>query len=117
DDLRGLLNAESEESWILFRAWLLSALRAVGPFPVLALHGEQGCGKSTITRVLRELVDPNEAALRAQPRDDRDLVIAANNSWMPCWDNLSKLPIWLSDALCRLATGGAFATRQLYTDD
>src|SRR5262249_27076965 len=39
------------------------------------------------------------------------------NSWVTCWDNLSKLPIWLSDALCRLATGGAFATRQLYTDD
>jgi hypothetical protein len=27
------------------------------------------------------------------------------------------LPNWLSDALCRLATGGSFAVRQLYTDD
>jgi hypothetical protein len=27
------------------------------------------------------------------------------------------LPHWLSDALCRLATGGSFAVRQLYTDD
>jgi hypothetical protein len=27
------------------------------------------------------------------------------------------LPAWLSDALCRLATGGSFAVRQLYTDD
>ena len=24
---------------------------------------------------------------------------------------------WLSDALCRLATGGGFGTRQLYSDD
>ena len=26
-------------------------------------------------------------------------------------------PSWLSDALCRLASGGSFAVRQLYTDD
>ena len=27
------------------------------------------------------------------------------------------MPTWLSDALCRLASGGSFAVRQLYTDD
>ena len=27
------------------------------------------------------------------------------------------MPNWLSDALCRLATGGSFAVRQLYTND
>jgi hypothetical protein len=32
------------------------------------------------------------------------------------FDNLSSIPAWLSDALCRLATGGGFATRQLYSD-
>ena len=26
------------------------------------------------------------------------------------------LPAWIPDALCRLATGGGFAVRQLYTD-
>jgi hypothetical protein len=33
------------------------------------------------------------------------------------FDNLSGLPAWLSDALCRLASGGSFAVRQLYTND
>ena len=27
------------------------------------------------------------------------------------------MPAWLSDALCRLASGGSFAVRRLYTDD
>jgi hypothetical protein len=67
-------------------------------------------------RVLRALVDPNTAALRTTPRDERDLVIAANNGWLMALDNLSHLPDWLSDALCRLATGNGFATRELYTD-
>ena len=43
-------------------------------------------------------------------------MIAANNSWCLAYDNLSHVPAWLSDALCRLSTGGGFATRELYTD-
>jgi hypothetical protein len=45
------------------------------------------------------------------------LMIAANNGYLLAFDNLSGLPNWLSDALCRLATGGSFAVRQLYTND
>ena len=44
-------------------------------------------------------------------------MIAANNGHVLAFDNLSGLPGWLSDALCRLASGGSFALRQLYTDD
>jgi hypothetical protein len=44
-------------------------------------------------------------------------MIAANNGHLLAFDNLSGLPFWLSDALCRLASGGSFAVRQLYTDD
>lgn len=83
---------------------------------MLALFAEQGAGKSTTGRLLRALVDPNAAPLRSEPRDGRDLMIAANNSWCLAYDNLSHVPAWLSDALCRLSTGGGFATRELYTD-
>jgi hypothetical protein len=50
------------------------------------------------------------------PRDGRDLVIAASNSWILAYDNISHIPSWLSDAFCRMATGGGFATRELYSD-
>src|SRR5207344_770168 len=50
-------------------------------------------------------------------REERELMIAANNGYVLAFDNLSGLPSWLSDALCRLATGGSFAARRLYTDD
>lgn len=43
-------------------------------------------------------------------------MIAATNSWIVAFDNLSHLSIWLPDALRRLATGGDFATRELYSD-
>ena len=66
--------------------------------------------------MLRAVIDPNTAALRAEPRDGRDLIIAATNGWIIGLDNLSHLSPWLSDAICRLATGGGFATRELYSD-
>jgi hypothetical protein len=51
------------------------------------------------------------------PRDDRDLFIAASNSHILAFDNVSSVAPWISDTLCRLATGGGFATRTLHTDD
>jgi hypothetical protein len=81
------------------------------------LQGEQGSAKSTTARLLRELVDPSAVPLRAAPQSVRDLMISANAGWVISLDNLSHLPPWLSDALCRLSTGGGFATRELYTDE
>ncbi len=114
-DLRPFLNVD-DEGFILFCSWVLGALRPRGPYPVLDLIGEQGSAKSTAARIARALVDPNKAPLRSMPRDDRNLMISASNGWVHCFDNISWISDAMSDALCRLATGGGFATRQLYTD-
>jgi len=95
---------------------MLAALRPKGPYPVLVLQGEQGSSKSTTERLLRAAVDPNTAPLRSTPRSEHDLYIAGVSSHVIAYDNISKLPDWLSDALCRVATGGGFSTRQLYSD-
>jgi len=98
----------------LVLGWLVMTFRPRGPYPVLALVAEQGAGKSTTARVLRRLVDPNDADLRAEPREERDLWVAAVNGWLLALDNVSRLANWLSDALCRIATGAGFAARTLY---
>lgn len=103
--------------WPLVVAFLTASMRPRGPYPVLKLSGEQGSAKSTTARFLRSLIDPNAAPLRSEPKATRDLMIAANNAWVLCLDNLSTINGELSDALCRLATGGGFSTRTLYTDD
>ena len=97
-------------------AWLLAALRHGGPYPLLAVSGEQGSAKTVLSKILRALIDPNAAPVRTAPREERDLFIAASNGHLIAFDNLSDLPAWISDALCRLASGGSFAVRQLYTD-
>lgn len=115
-ELRQFLNCRDDTDFVLIVSWLLAALRPRGPFPVLNVCGEQGSAKSTLQRLLRALVDPNSAPLRAEPKEPRDLIISASNAWAVAFDNLSTIPPWLSDALCRLSTGGGFATRELYSD-
>ncbi len=114
--LRPFVNVASDDDFILIVALLVTWLRGEGPYPLLVEHGEQGSGKSTLTRVLKALVDPNRAPLRSVPKEPRDLMIAATNAHLLPFDNLSALPDWLSDSLCRLSTGGGFSTRRLYAD-
>lgn len=114
--LRSFLNVRCEDDWVLVIAWMLAVLGHSGPYPVLARAGEQGAAKSTFAAILRALLDPNTAPLRSLPRTDHELFIAAHNAHVLCFDNVSGLPGWMSDTLCRLATGGGFAVRQLFTD-
>jgi hypothetical protein len=116
NELREFLNLRSDDDWILFINALLAALLAHGPYPVLAMHGEAGSAKTTTGEIFRAMVDPNVSASRAMPKEIRDLMISANNAWTLVFDNLSYLPPWFSDCLCRLSTGGGFSTRQLYTN-
>jgi hypothetical protein len=114
--LAPFLNLASENDFVLVVAWLLGALRAGGPYPVLAVAGEQGSAKTVLSKLLRAVIDPSVAPVRALPRDERELFIAASNGHVLAFDNLSGLPPWLSDTLCRLTSGGAFSARRLFTD-
>jgi hypothetical protein len=117
DLLRDFINVKSRDDFYLLVAFILAAIRPEGPYPVLDLEGEQGSAKSTTAKLVKALVDPTKPTLRAAPRENRDLMIAARNGWCLAYDNLSGISDWLSDAMCRLATGGGFSTRTLYTND
>jgi hypothetical protein len=116
NELRPFLNLKADKDFVLAVAWVLAVLRNRGAYPVIVLAGEQGSAKSTFLAILRALLDPNTAPLRALPREDRDLFIAASNAHVLAFDNVAGLPPWISDTLCRLATGGGFAVGQLHTD-
>lgn len=115
DELRAFVNVPDDDAFKLIVAWLIAALRPEGPYPILLVDGEQESGKSTATLFLRRLIDPKKSMLRGAPKDLTDLYVAAANSRVLSFDNLSGLDNATSDAICRLSTGGGFATRQLYT--
>lgn len=113
--LRRFLNVD-EDGFILSVAWIIGAHSPKGPYPVEILDGEHGSSKSTNTRFQRGCVDPHASPLRSAPKCEQDLIIAANNSRVVALDNLSTVHPWLSDGICRLATGGGFSARKMYTD-
>lgn len=101
----------------LVLAWLAQALLQPGlPHPVLTLFGEQGTAKSTLTRRLVSLIDPSPVPVRKPPKDGEAWISAAQGSYVVGLDNLSSIPDWFSDALCRAATGDGDIRRTLYQD-
>lgn len=106
-----------DQDWPLVAAWVTSSLHPRGPFPVLGLLSRAGSGKSTALRVLKRIIDPSSAELRSQPNDVRDLYIAASNSWLLAFDNVSHISPEVADALCVISTGGGFTRKSNYTDD
>ena len=115
DGLWDLVNVPKHDRLIVI-AWLLECLRADTPHVVLELVGEQGSAKSTSQRLFKMLIDPNVANLRAAPKKVEDVWIGAVNSHLVSFENISYLGQDYQDALCVLATGGAHATRTLYTN-
>ena len=109
------VNVEPTDFKLLI-GWLSAALRPMGPHPILVITGEQGSAKSTLARICRLLVDPHSVPLRAEPKDNRDLMVAAYHGWVQAYDNLSAMPDWLANGLCRLVTGGGISSRGLFTD-
>jgi hypothetical protein len=81
--LNSLLNRPSRNDFVLIVAWLLGAFRSGGPYPLLAISGEQGSAKT---------VQSAGPPVRALSRERRELMIAANNSYLLAFDNLSGLP-------------------------
>src|SRR5262249_54842018 len=95
----------------------LDALKGRGLYFVSILNGEYGSAKTSTARLMRSLVDPvHKAPLAAMPKDERDLGCEGHNNHVMAFDNISKVPRWLSDAFCRVATGAGIKTRKLYTD-
>ena len=117
DDLAPFFNCQTEDDFRLVVIWVVAALSAGREYPVLVFVGEAGSAKSTATLIARSIIDPNTAPLRKAPREERDLFIAANNSFVLTFDNLSAPPDWLPDALCAVALDAGYACRALYTDD
>jgi energy-coupling factor transporter ATP-binding protein EcfA2 len=115
DDVGAALSLDGD-ALLVAAGWLLAALLPGGPYPVLAVYGPQGSGKSTRCRQLNRLIDPAGLLLRTQPKKSDDLIVAARAAHVLSFDNVSKISDELSDGLCRIATGGGIAKRTLYTD-
>lgn len=115
-NLRDRETGEPAQALMLLCGWMVAALRARGPYPLLVLRGPPGSAKTTAAEIIRSIIDPAKPSTRNLSDSARDLFIATDAVHILAVDNLSGISPRMSDALCRLATGGGYATRALYTD-
>lgn len=101
----------------LFLAWVASSFIPDIPHPIAVLRGEQGAAKSSTARCVSRLIDPCIASTQKPPRSEEEWAHACSARWLVSVDNVSNVPEWWSDALCRTVTGDGWLRRQLYTDD
>jgi hypothetical protein len=116
EDLRDLCQFDFD-TWVLILCYLVQCLKPSGEYPILCLHGPGGAGKSTVTKMLKRLIDPSPVLTRSNVGDVRQFAIHATKRHLIAIDNLSGLSPEQSDILCRAATGGGHTERTLHSDD
>ena len=116
DEIGKIFNLGKDQTKMVV-GFLLACINPNGPFPILTVRGEKGSGKTFLCTFIKGLVDPCIPNRRTMSKNERDLAIAVKNSWVLSFDNLSGLTNEISDALCRVSSGGGLGTRKNYTDD
>lgn len=108
---------KSKYDRVLVEAWLVASMFSTVPRPVLTFHGPQGASKTTTARCLKAIIDPSLITSVDLGKSPPDLAQILDHYGVPCFDNLTAIPAWAADMLCRGVTGGAFSKRALYSDD
>lgn len=112
---RSLLNIGGADEWALYVACRIASLMPGITHPVELLTGQPGTAKTTATRLTSGWVDPSPVMI-PMPRDGRTWASCAASSYVLPVDNVSWIPPWWSDLLCKAASGDGWIDRALYTD-
>jgi hypothetical protein len=111
------INLKDENTKFLFLCYLVVAFVPDIPIAALILHGVQGTAKTTLLKIVKRLLDPSVVEVRGNVKSQEDFVLSAFRNRVLFFDNITTVPEWLSDAICRTVTGEGQEKRTLYTDE
>jgi DNA-binding transcriptional MerR regulator len=117
DKFMKLLNVKGDGRQLLLKCYIITLFIPEIDKPILMLHGDPGGAKFTLQELVKTLVDPSSVLTFALPRDIFELVQQLDHNHVAYYDNISRIPDWISDQFCRASTGGGSSKRRLYTDD
>ena len=113
--LRRYVNMDDED-FFLFTVYVVQAFSRTSSHFAAIISSEKGTGKSTLTKLMRDLIDPSKAGVPLMPSNDGDLKTLLADSYVVCFDNTAVLSTKFSNILCAAITGSKAAKRKLYTD-
>ncbi len=111
------INIVEEDQKILFLVWLISCFIPDFPHPLMYVYGPQGSAKSSISKIVREIIDPSILEVGTLPKNHEGLIQQLDHNWMNFFDNVSYIDQNMSDLLCKSITGIGVSKRELYTND
>ena len=118
DQFLALINLkDSENARLLVKCYIVSILVPGIAKAILMIHGPKGAAKTAFQDLVKQLLDPSILGNLTLPRTTEQLVQQLMHNFLTIYDNVSILPEWLSNDLCRAVTGTASSKRELYTDD
>jgi hypothetical protein len=116
DQFMNLLNVKKEDRLIL-KCYIVATFIPNLEKAVLMVHGEQGTAKSMLEALLVMLISPTlMKTVTPQTKLDQFVQLLSHHP-VVYFDNLSRIPEWMSNLLCRAVTGDAFSKRKHYTND
>jgi len=117
DKFIALTNLKGEGSKLLLKIYIVSLFIPDIPHPILLPHGEQGSAKSTDQTLIKLLVDPSKPTLLTVHNDRNEFIQQLAHNHVAYYDNIKRVPDWLSDEACKAVTGIGQTKRRLYSND
>ena len=106
-----------EDSYKLFVTQLVSFFSFKASHYAFVLSGGKGTGKSTLSKLVRQIVDPTISDIVFMPQSIESLKTVLSNNYLCIFDNTRPLSDAQSDLLCVAITGGKDVKRKLYSDN
>lgn len=113
--LRPFVNL-GKDDFILFVTFLVQSFSRSSSHYAAVISSNKGTGKSTLTKMIRSIVDPSTSEVPLTPTSESDLKTLLANTYLACFDNTASMSAKYSDILCAAITGTKEAKRKLYSN-
>lgn len=105
----------SGDSYTLFVIWLIQEFSR-GSHYALLISADKGSGKTTLSKLIKRIIDPCKFTVSTIPERNSDLYVLLYNSFLCCFDNIRTISDDQSDIFCGAVTGSSVVKRSLYTN-
>ncbi|MEF9983455.1 MAG: hypothetical protein RR710_02815 [Oscillospiraceae bacterium] len=114
DLLREYVNLDND-SYLMFLCYLVHCLIPIKSHFAAIISSEKGSGKTTISKLIRKIIDPVKVTTTICPKSEKELANHLINNKIISFDNTKPLSDEFSDMLCSAITGSGISLRTLYT--